>query len=302
MSDLPYKFKVEANESIRVAFPDKYNSNRKDLETFIFQVEIYFNFNYEKFEANYNQQSLWNGMKKEIRRMFGDIDATQVVVRKILDLRQTGTALVYATEFQRYSTKTGWDSLALMELFCRRLKEHICKEIARQNIVYNDIEFKKSHAPRESQKGNHQSGQGHQWKKTRTIGATQHGGKKFVSNEERDKRREKSLYFEYGLPGHQAASYYKGKPQGNKQAWKRKSRQVNATSYRQVNTTRRKDLTEEDLESISIHSQLGAIEAQQANNPPPYQIVEDLALRIEATSLEDSTLSDSREKPEEPSR
>ncbi len=59
MTDAPKEFKVEANESIKVALPQRYQGDRKHLETFLLQMDIYFNFNEDKFEANYNYRTLF---------------------------------------------------------------------------------------------------------------------------------------------------------------------------------------------------------------------------------------------------
>ena len=57
LPDAPKEIKVEANETLKVALPNKYDSNRKNLKSFILQVEIYFNFNEDKFD-NYIAKSL----------------------------------------------------------------------------------------------------------------------------------------------------------------------------------------------------------------------------------------------------
>jgi hypothetical protein len=49
----------------------------------------------------------FGSFKVEIRQMFGDIDAKRTAVRKLLALTQTGSAISYATEFQRYENETG---------------------------------------------------------------------------------------------------------------------------------------------------------------------------------------------------
>ena len=48
----------------------------------------------------------WQGFKKEIRRMFGDIDEIKTAEDHLYGLRQVGSALTYATEFQRYANQT----------------------------------------------------------------------------------------------------------------------------------------------------------------------------------------------------
>jgi len=43
--------------------------------------------------------STWKGFKKEIRRMFSDIDKIKTIEDRLYKLRQMGSALTYATEF-----------------------------------------------------------------------------------------------------------------------------------------------------------------------------------------------------------
>ena len=132
----------ELRETLRVKLPDTYSGNRKELEVFLLQVELYTHFNDDKFPTNesyglwtasylrgealrwvepflkdYFQhegtcgvmattQSMfgtWRGFKKEIRRMFGDIDEVKTAEDHLYGLRQVGSALTYATEFQRYA-------------------------------------------------------------------------------------------------------------------------------------------------------------------------------------------------------
>ena len=45
----------------------------------------------------------WQGFKKEIRRMFSDIDEIKTAEDHLYELRQVGSALTYATELQRYA-------------------------------------------------------------------------------------------------------------------------------------------------------------------------------------------------------
>lgn len=316
------EFKVEANESIRVALPDKYHGSRKELETFLLQVEIYFNFNDEKFTNNYNSRSLWvasylrgsalewvqpfmedffenededgkmattkkifkswEGMKKEMRRMFGDIDAVKVAVRKLLDLRQTGSAITYATDFQKYGTKTGWDSLALMELFQRGLKPNLREEMARQNMVFHDTvsmietvvqldnrlyEFRKGNSHREQRNRDHRPESGRKWEEPRKINAAQRGEKKPISKEEHLRRRKDGACFECGLTGHRAAK-----------CPRKRTRQVNATSHRtprQLAATSRVELTEENLEEMEISTQLEPIVSNWETWSTPSEIKEE---------------------------
>ncbi|KFY28681.1 hypothetical protein V491_00344, partial [Pseudogymnoascus sp. VKM F-3775] len=65
----------ELKETLWVKLPDTFSGNRKELES---------------------------GFKKEIRRMFGDIDKVKTVEDHLYQLKQTGSVLTYATEFQSH--------------------------------------------------------------------------------------------------------------------------------------------------------------------------------------------------------
>jgi len=43
--------------------------------------------------------STWKGFKKEIHRLFSDINEIKTVEDRLYELQQTGSALTYATEF-----------------------------------------------------------------------------------------------------------------------------------------------------------------------------------------------------------
>ena len=268
MPDAPEVEPFKLKEAVRVSQPDKFHGDRKNLNAFILQMEIYFSFNDDKFEEDYNSKSLfatsflrgaalewiepfihdfyehestdgsmvttktiyktWDGFKKEIKRMFGDFNATQIAVRKLLDLRQTGSAINYATEFQRYGTKTGWDTTALIEIFQRGLKNHLREEIARVGATFTDVptmienivqldnrlyEFRKGQGRREGQGGRRPDGgnRGYQnQERSKQVNATQ--SRNPLSVEERTRRREKQLCYSCGQPGHQAAACSQGKP------------------------------------------------------------------------------------------
>ena len=127
---------VQITETLTVTIPDRFYGNRKELEKFLLQVEMYFRFNSDKFataesyslkaasylggEAEkwiqsylkdyFNSTSALNcmqktqvifsdfgGFKKKIRRAFGDIDGVKKAERNLSTLRQTGSAINYAT-------------------------------------------------------------------------------------------------------------------------------------------------------------------------------------------------------------
>ena len=169
---------TELRETLRVKLPDTYSGNRKDLEVFLLQVELYTHFNDDKFPTDesyglwtssylrgealrwiepflkdYFQHDAtcgtmvttqtmfgtWKGFKKEIRRMFGDIDEIKTAEDHLYGLKQTGSALTYATEFQRYGNQTNWDTSALISHYRRGLKSHVRMELARMEHQPTDM-------------------------------------------------------------------------------------------------------------------------------------------------------------------
>ncbi|ELR09840.1 hypothetical protein GMDG_08706, partial [Pseudogymnoascus destructans 20631-21] len=168
----------ELKETLRVKLPDTYSGNRKELEVFLLQVELYQHFNDEKFPtqesyalwtASYlrgealrwvepflkdyfkyestngsmaTTQGMfggWKGFCKEIRRMFGDIDEIKTAEDHLYALKQTGSTLTYATEFQRYGNQTGWDTSALISHYRRGLKSNVRMELARMETQPTDM-------------------------------------------------------------------------------------------------------------------------------------------------------------------
>ncbi|KFY69493.1 hypothetical protein V496_00199 [Pseudogymnoascus sp. VKM F-4515 (FW-2607)] len=108
----------ELRETLRVKLPNTYSSNRKELETSSYLrgealrwVEPFLK-DYFKHEntcgsmvATQTMFSTWKGFKKEIRRMFSDIDEIKTAEDHLHVLKQTGSALAYSTEFQRIDNR-----------------------------------------------------------------------------------------------------------------------------------------------------------------------------------------------------
>ena len=57
MTDTPAPFRLR--ESVRVSQPDKFDGNRKNLNAFLLQTDLYFSFNKDKFDDDYNSKSLF---------------------------------------------------------------------------------------------------------------------------------------------------------------------------------------------------------------------------------------------------
>ncbi|EDO02460.1 hypothetical protein SS1G_04936 [Sclerotinia sclerotiorum 1980 UF-70] len=134
---------ITVTETLKVALPDRFTGNRQELETFLLQLEIYFQFNQDKFNHDADK-SVWaasylrgeavkwiqsylkdyftnlsepkkrmyptqtifgrfEGFKKEIRKVFGNINELCNAESKIYSLKQTRSAVKYAVELRRSS-------------------------------------------------------------------------------------------------------------------------------------------------------------------------------------------------------
>lgn len=167
---------ITVSETLKVATPDKFSGNRRDLETFLLQLEIYFTFNESKFRRDADK-TVWtasylrgeaagwiqpylkdyfakgtesqmgptriifgsfDGFKREIRRVFGNLNDVREAESKIYNLRQTGSAVKYAVEFRRYIATTGWDMTASMSHYKRGLKPEVKLDLDR-SFTSNDL-------------------------------------------------------------------------------------------------------------------------------------------------------------------
>jgi hypothetical protein len=168
---------LQLQESLKVALPDKFHGDRKELETFLLQLGMYYRFNPDKFTTN-DAMSLWassylrgealkwiepflsdyfeksqnpsmmmsttmvifgsfEGFRSEIRRVFGDIDVVRTAERKLFNLRQNGSVINYATEFRKYGNVTNWGAEALLSHYQRGLKDNIKRELYRRDPIDN---------------------------------------------------------------------------------------------------------------------------------------------------------------------
>ena len=149
-------------KSIKVKPPGEYFEERKDLDGFLLQCDLYIWHNQVQFqtenESMFTATYLWgdafdwvqahlkdflensqakceditneifdqfSGFKKHIQELFGDIDAERTVEWMLMNLQQWGSAAVYAAEFQRIAFKTGWGDISLTAQFYRGLKDGV---------------------------------------------------------------------------------------------------------------------------------------------------------------------------------
>ena len=73
---------------------------------------------YEKFRSHLN-------------KTFGDVDATRTAERKLRHLRQTTSAVAYASEFQQITSHLDWDEEAYVAIFEDGLREEVKDELVR---------------------------------------------------------------------------------------------------------------------------------------------------------------------------
>lgn len=156
---------------VKVNAPESFNGERAKLQTFLTQVDLYLLFNSDKFNdepskvvfaASYLRGTAFEwfsthlqdyianrydadvlrdttkrifgryaSFKALMQQTFGDIDEERTAERKLLYLKQTGSASSYAAEFQRWAIKTKWDDAAQSAKFYQGLKDTIKDEIVR---------------------------------------------------------------------------------------------------------------------------------------------------------------------------
>ncbi|CCD46817.1 hypothetical protein BofuT4_P115230.1 [Botrytis cinerea T4] len=195
----------------------------------------------------------FEGFKTEIRRIFGNSNELEVAEDKIFNLKQTGSALKYATEFRRYAGTTKWDDTAIMSHYRKGLKPEVRLELERsaESVDLNDLiqdsiesddrlyryrQSQRSYKPQGNQKqGRYRKNEGRPRYNPQRYGdpmeldATHH--KSGNDDPEKKRRRENNLCFECGKAGHRAAECRSKKTGGKKGNFKNKfgKGQLNAT-------------------------------------------------------------------------
>ena len=165
------KSEIVTTKSLKLATPTVFTGDRKKLDTFLLQLNLYFKFNQSSFATNadrvqyaayylqgeaeewfrpYLQEytdseddlsqaeestrrmfASFTRFKSEIRMMFGDIDRERTAERDLLKLRQTKSTADYTAHFTRLSAATNWEDAALTATFYAGLKDGVKDEITR---------------------------------------------------------------------------------------------------------------------------------------------------------------------------
>jgi hypothetical protein len=76
--------------------------------------------------------SKYSNFESALRNTFGNPDEQRNAVRRMMDLRQKGSAGFYAIEFQRLASKMDWGDSALIEQFYKGLREDVKDDISRE--------------------------------------------------------------------------------------------------------------------------------------------------------------------------
>ncbi|PNH26205.1 hypothetical protein BJF96_g10479 [Verticillium dahliae] len=74
-----------------------------------------------------------NAFEEAIKGAFGDVDEERQNERKILQLKQTGPATKYATEFRLLASRLDWTESALMARFYEGLKDAVKDDLIRED-------------------------------------------------------------------------------------------------------------------------------------------------------------------------
>ena len=138
-------------KSIKVKLSEEYFRERKNLDRFLLQCDLYIWHNQVQFQTenefmfavtylwedvfNWVQTYLKNflknswakceditnkifnqfsGFKKHIQVLFEDIDTEQTTEQMLINLQQQESAATYAAEFQRIAFKTEWEDISLI--------------------------------------------------------------------------------------------------------------------------------------------------------------------------------------------
>ena len=160
--------------SVKIAQPDLYHGERKKLEEWLMQVQLYLRFydtvpakqhtavaitfmrgDAQKWVQPHLQKYLddpsdvpdvakWMEsfayFKAELRKIFAPSNEVNQAVRVIQHIKQKRSAAEYTTQFQQYAVKTEWDDDALMTMYRRGLKENVKDELMRTGASLDTLD------------------------------------------------------------------------------------------------------------------------------------------------------------------
>jgi hypothetical protein len=164
----------DTRDDSKVQKPDLYYGDRKKLEDWFHQIQMYFLFTpvgtekktlftttflrgraqhwikpylYKFLEdgpIDSDTNGLFadfNALKENMRLVFGVTNDKETAIRVIQHLRQKSSASEYAIKFQEYALVTDWDNNALMTMFRRGLKENVKDELMRNGGIIDSLDI-----------------------------------------------------------------------------------------------------------------------------------------------------------------
>ncbi|EOD43412.1 putative retrotransposon gag protein [Neofusicoccum parvum UCRNP2] len=158
---------------VKVAAPEKFDGDRKKLQSFLLQMQRYLQFNQAQFDSPaeavlfastylrgtveawmepYLRDHLANegtpdqrrsktkeifdtyeGFVKNLRATFNDRDEVRKASNDIITIRQIGSVAIYATKFQQLAAYLEWSDETFRDLFYKGLKDDVKKHM----VTYN---------------------------------------------------------------------------------------------------------------------------------------------------------------------
>ena len=86
-------------------------------------------------ECREDTQKIYSNLsefKKKFLEAFGNPDEKRIAVRRLMNLKQTGSASSYTREFTTLATKVGWDDAALIEQYYKGLRDDVKDDLSRE--------------------------------------------------------------------------------------------------------------------------------------------------------------------------
>jgi hypothetical protein len=212
----------------------------------------------------------------QLTRMFGNTDEEIRAERDIQSCKQLTSVTEYTGRFELLAGKVDWEDKPLRALYYKGLKEEVKDDIVRGGRPQTLTEMKdkaieidtRLYERRMERRGQYSLGfskkqhpQKPRYHSPMELDAFQGKPKQksSLSKEEMQRRKDKNLCFECGLPGHMASSHRQ-----KQQSWRNK-KQLNTTGRGGYNSkvSGRKEIavleakpTEEELERQKVHTQL----------------------------------------------
>jgi hypothetical protein len=204
----------------------------------------------------------YKGFIDKITATFGAVDEEKQAERAIQTLRQRGSCATYTAEFQRYSSKTGWNDDALRAQYYRGLKDSVKDELVKDekpdtmadmiematkidNRLYERALEKKGFYDTGHRQNQRTPRQQNHWPQPMELDATE---KREMSPQVRQKHMQDRTCFNCGKPGHLARNC-KGKGRPRQHAGKRG--ELNATGRGGYNGAMQLNATLQGLEDTS---------------------------------------------------